>query len=249
MPNPATWSYWTEDPGAPVEFAFWEGDRAPLVDCHFHEHAQVTVVLSGSRMFDIGGERFRVEAGQFLYIPGLLPHQTCDHTHPGTRCLNIYGSLPEAPGRVVLSDLVTLTKSLAVMAPEEINCAVRHALMHYATAGSVIDAANAPPDLDEAARVEDLAARSGMTREAFTRRFAREFGIAPHAFRLVQRLNKARQDLQAGAAPASVAADHGFADQSHLGRHFRRVFGISPGIYRKRIARSQTFQTDRSPQE
>lgn len=200
-------------------------------------------------MFDIGGERFRVEAGQFLYIPGMVPHQTCDHTHVGTRCLNIYGSLPEAPGRVVLSDLVTLTKSLAMMAPEEIHCAVRYSLLHHATAASINKAATASADLNDPGRIEDLAARSGMTREAFTRRFAKEFGIAPHAFRLVQRLNKARQDLQAGAAPASVAADHGFADQSHLGRHFRRVFGISPGIYRKRTAGSQTFQTDRSPQE
>lgn len=150
---------------------------------------------------------------------------------------------------MVLSDLVTQTKSLAMMAPEEIHRAVRHSLLTSPRAGSIPETVNVSPDFNGSGRIEDLAAKSGMTREAFTRRFAREFGIAPHAFRLVQRLNKARQDLQTGAAPASVAADHGFADQSHLGRHFRRVFGISPGTYRKRISGSQTFQTDRSPQE
>ena len=77
-----------------------------------------------------------------------------------------------------------------------------------------------------------LAARQGLSREAFTRRFSRASGMPPHAFRLAARLDEARRLLRAGAPVADVAAELGFADQSHLGRNFKRAFGISPGRYR-----------------
>jgi AraC-like DNA-binding protein len=77
-----------------------------------------------------------------------------------------------------------------------------------------------------------LADLIGLSREQFTRRFGRSIGMPPHAYRLMRRLNAARTLLRAGEMPAGVAAETGFADQSHLGRHFRRAFGISPGAYR-----------------
>ncbi len=40
--------------------------------------------------------------------------------------------------------------------------------------------------------------------------------------------------LRIGMAPAAVAAEIGFADLSHLGRAFRRAFGVTPGCYRAR---------------
>ncbi|MFS2116612.1 helix-turn-helix domain-containing protein, partial [Herbaspirillum frisingense] len=39
--------------------------------------------------------------------------------------------------------------------------------------------------------------------------------------------------LAAGHDPAQVAADAGFADQSHLGRWFRRAYRITPAAYRR----------------
>jgi AraC-like DNA-binding protein len=33
--------------------------------------------------------------------------------------------------------------------------------------------------------------------------------------------------------PAEVAAEAGFADQAHLGRHFKRVVGVPPGAYQR----------------
>jgi transcriptional regulator GlxA family with amidase domain len=49
---------------------------------------------------------------------------------------------------------------------------------------------------------------------------------------VVHRLNRARRLLAAGTMPAQAAAEAGFADQSHMGRHFRRTFGVAPGTYR-----------------
>ena len=34
---------------------------------------------------------------------------------------------------------------------------------------------------------------------------------------------------------ARLAADLGFADQSHLHRHFERTLGLTPGEYRRRF--------------
>jgi len=49
---------------------------------------------------------------------------------------------------------------------------------------------------------------------------------------MIARLNNARRLLQAGHDIAAAAADSGFSDQSHLGRHFLRAFGVTPGRYR-----------------
>ena len=46
------------------------------------------------------------------------------------------------------------------------------------------------------------------------------------------RLAEARNLLKAGEPPAMVASACGFADQSHLGRWFRRAYGLSPATYR-----------------
>jgi AraC-like DNA-binding protein len=71
-----------------------------------------------------------------------------------------------------------------------------------------------------------------MSREGYSRRFSRLYGMPPHSFQLTEKLNEARQLLRAGGRIAAIAADTGFADQSHLGRCFRRAFGVTPGQYR-----------------
>ncbi|WP_262927263.1 helix-turn-helix domain-containing protein [Phytohalomonas tamaricis] len=40
--------------------------------------------------------------------------------------------------------------------------------------------------------------------------------------------------MAVGKSPATVASELGFADQSHLGRWFRRAYGLTPAHYRRR---------------
>ncbi|MCJ2128186.1 AraC family transcriptional regulator [Methylobacterium sp. E-045] len=87
------------------------------------------------------------------------------------------------------------------------------------------------PSFAEDATIACVAVRSGLTREGFTRRFSRCHGMPPHAYRRMLRLNCARQMLRTGTPPAEVAAATNFADQSHLGRWFRRAFGTTPSRY------------------
>jgi AraC-like DNA-binding protein len=79
----------------------------------------------------------------------------------------------------------------------------------------------------------DLCAVAGLSGNHLTRVFSLNVGMPPHAYQIMLRVKRARKLLAAGATPASAAAGAGFADQSHLTRHFARITGLTPGRYRK----------------
>lgn len=79
----------------------------------------------------------------------------------------------------------------------------------------------------------ELAAVAGCSRFALHRAFRAEFGLAPSDYQRQVRLRAARRLLAAGRAPAGVAAETGFADQSHLTRWFVRCYGIGPAAFQK----------------
>lgn len=66
--------------------------------------------------------------------------------------------------------------------------------------------------------------------------FRRTAGLTPHAYLTQIRLTAAIRHLRAGLAPAEAAGAAGFYDQSALNRHFRRVYGITPGQYARAAA-------------
>jgi AraC family chemosensory pili system transcriptional regulator ChpD len=49
------------------------------------------------------------------------------------------------------------------------------------------------------------------------------------------RTRRALALLRAGVAVGDAAHALGFADQSHLTRHFRSAYGISPGRYQRTL--------------
>jgi len=79
---------------------------------------------------------------------------------------------------------------------------------------------------------DDLAAAAGCSRFAAYRAFRQAYGLSPSDYQRQLRMRTARRLLSAGAAPATVAAEAGFADQAHLTRWFRRYYGVTPGAYR-----------------
>lgn len=84
--------------------------------------------------------------------------------------------------------------------------------------------------------LDDVAQACGVDRFRLTRAFKAAFGLAPHAYLIQLRLAKARQLLARGGSPAQVASALGFADQSHMGRWFRRAYQLTPADYRKRCS-------------
>ena len=78
-----------------------------------------------------------------------------------------------------------------------------------------------------------IARLAGLSPYHLNRVFAAELGLPPHAFQAQQRVVRARVLLRQGRPLAEVAAETGFADQSHLTRIFKRVVGITPGAYQR----------------
>jgi AraC-like DNA-binding protein/quercetin dioxygenase-like cupin family protein len=70
---------------------------------------------------------------------------------------------------------------------------------------------------------------SGLSRYTLARQFRRAYGTSPDRFRTMRRLELARAGIQAGLPLATVAAEAGFADQSHMTRQFTRAYGMTPG--------------------
>ena len=64
------------------------------------------------------------------------------------------------------------------------------------------------------------------------RLFCQEVGIAPHRYQTHVRVDRAKALLAQGLPISQVAVETGFADQSHLTRHFKRLVHVTPGSYR-----------------
>ena len=79
--------------------------------------------------------------------------------------------------------------------------------------------------------LETLAKETGLSRFQLLRAFKQRFGIPPHSYRIHMRIGLARKLLRSGTAPARVAAELGFVDQSHMTRHFKRAVGVTPARY------------------
>jgi AraC family transcriptional regulator len=86
--------------------------------------------------------------------------------------------------------------------------------------------------LDEPIEVAALASMAGRSPFHFTRVFARSVGVTPYRYVVHLRLQRAVELLREGKSGlAEIAAATGFADQSHLSRWVRRVYGVSPSQF------------------
>lgn len=88
-------------------------------------------------------------------------------------------------------------------------------------------------NLDAPLRVEDLAAIGAMSVHQIESRVRHVFQISPRQLVMKFRLDEAMRLLSATEASLSeIALATGFCDQSAFTRHFRRLAGMPPGLYR-----------------
>jgi AraC-like DNA-binding protein len=76
---------------------------------------------------------------------------------------------------------------------------------------------------------EELEKITGLDRFALARHFRAATGTSPHRYQVGRRLARAQRMIADGMALSEAAAATGFADQSHLTRHFAARFGLTPG--------------------
>jgi AraC-like DNA-binding protein len=77
-------------------------------------------------------------------------------------------------------------------------------------------------------RVDGLADEVSWSRKRLWSRFRSQLGITPKRAARLARFDHAAHLLAAGHAPASVAAESGYVDQSHLHRDVKAFAGLTP---------------------
>jgi AraC family transcriptional regulator len=91
--------------------------------------------------------------------------------------------------------------------------------------------------LAEDLSLEQIAAVAGLSPSHLKTLFRRATGTPVHQYVIQRRIERARTLLvQENLTMAEIAAATGFAHQSHLARHIRRVTGASPTDIRRRLA-------------
>lgn len=223
-----TWQYWRPGGADVVELGLVHGTEVALPD-HFHDEDQVTFVIAGQRRFLFGKRLVAVEAGEGLCIPAGTPHRS--QPQPlGVVCINLYVRAAVRDTALLLERLRETWRLRTPFPLDALADLARERHPHPFRPG----AGDSPLLSRSAPSVQAAAREFAMSREGYSRAFRRAYGMPPKAFGVMSRLNEARALLRSGVPLADTAAISGFADQSHLGRCFRRAFGVTPGRYRGR---------------
>jgi AraC-like DNA-binding protein len=137
--------------------------------------------------------------------------------------------LDELASDTLLTTVADLLLALGDRPPVRASRAVDHAAMErvraylFAHAGGHV-------------RSQDLEVIAGADRYSIARQFRAAFGTSPDRYRTQRRLQGAREAIERGEPLAAVAADAGFADQSHLTRQFKRTYGLTPARWARLTA-------------
>jgi AraC family transcriptional regulator len=95
--------------------------------------------------------------------------------------------------------------------------------------------------------VADLCALAQLSEAHFSRAFRHTFGKSPHAFVIRRRVELAARYMLYTEAPLSdIALRCGFADQSHLCKHFRHATGYPPAAWRRTHRKKEDDDRNRS---
>lgn len=87
--------------------------------------------------------------------------------------------------------------------------------------------------VDRNISLTDIADAAGLTAYRLYRNFEKATGMTPHAYQRQARVRMAVKLIRSNRPLGEVASATGFADQAHLNRWFRRMLGVTPGIYRQ----------------
>ncbi|WJH41070.1 AraC family transcriptional regulator [Aliirhizobium terrae] len=91
--------------------------------------------------------------------------------------------------------------------------------------------------------LDELAQQVRLSTSYFSTAFKVTFGISPHSYIVVCRVEHAKHRMLNTEAPlCEIALDCGLADQSHLSRVFRRVTGTTPSAWRRNASRPEAIE-------
>ena len=87
-----------------------------------------------------------------------------------------------------------------------------------------------------AAPVTELVERSGLPERTFKRRFARATGYSPIEYVQHVRVEEAKRRLERTSEPVdAISYAVGYEDPASFRRLFKRITGVTPGVYRRKL--------------
>jgi AraC family transcriptional regulator len=245
-------------------FVFVEHEYPVLAEGtgHAHPWLHLTLVRRGHYRRVLGLRATAYKAGSVAFLRAHEPHT--DSYAPGTKCLHVVvpaemerklaGDLGVHNGAAEMPTGLSARFSIALhsefSSPDDLSHLIVEALLvDFASRylNVIRDRCSARPKwlgllldlLDDTFEqrwtLRGIAAEMGVHPVHLCRAFSEHFGYTLGEYIRRQRVLRAWQLLAIGdGALAEVAAQSGFADQSHFTRAFKRQFGITPGEWRRR---------------
>ena len=178
------------------------------------------------------GVRFWPDAGGA--VTGIAGPELRDLSVPAPRALQagldqlaagLAGSAPSAEQARATAALDAMLLPL-VRAARPLDDAVRRAVL------AIVAARGDAP-------ISEIATAIGLGERQLQRRFREAVGLTPKQFARIRRMREAAAGVLRGQARgwAGIAADLGFADQSHLIHEFSQLTGLTPVAFEDRLRR------------
>ena len=227
---------------------------------HAHDCAMLLLPRQGTMLFELEGQyaSTAMRPGEALLIAPGVGHRTRaeDAAH---RHIVLYTSAPRLrhwlPARrswhlgLLPAGMLTLlsyrdalqegtaraTLAERLLLEEAVETRPAPAAVEHGAAVAQAIASHLTVRLHEAHRLDELAARFGLSRRQMTRLFRRHIGasIADHLGRV--RVKEAARRIGAGQGVLAAAHSVGLASPSHLARLFRRHTGQPPSLARSAL--------------
>jgi AraC-like DNA-binding protein len=220
----------------------WQSIRASVLARHAHDEAYAALVLSGG--YEEAGDhgRFQVKAGDVVFHDQFEAHLD-RFSETGAVLLNL--RLPVAcshtPGIARVADPDSVARVAETNRRDAVDLLFSLAISRTHQPADWPDELAATLMRNPSLKLSQWGETNGIPPWAVSRGFALVFGVSPEAFRARIRGRHALKSIQDTRAPlASIAAELGFADQSHMSRSVKQLTGLPPHAWRSAANRFKT---------
>lgn len=232
-------------------------------DWHFHEGWQLVALTKGERHYQLRNGSVIAKPGRLIVLPPRLVHKARCIARGRTsfkiatipeECVDVgaasAAAISQSAPKLVnafVSVFTMLTLADHGEAKAMILWRLKEILGESISTGGSGSSALPPPvlqtesymleRLDQVPSLDLLSSLVGLSRYHFAHTFSKHVGLSPLAFHSRARLMQARQLIAQGWSLAETSAHLNFSDQSHFGRQFRRVYGMTPGEYQQNVTK------------
>jgi len=212
----------------------WQSIRTSALGRHVHKEGYAALVLSGG--YEEAGDhgRFQVKAGSVVFHDQFEAHLN-RFCQTGAVVLNL--QLPigcsYTPGIASVTDPDSVVRAAEGSRRDAVDLLFSAARSEMPQLADWPDVLAAALMKNPSVKLSEWGEGNGILPWAVSRGFALVFGVSPETFRARIRARYALQSIRDTQAPlVRIAAELGFADQSHMSRSVKQLTGIGPRAWR-----------------